>query len=127
MVAGWANTSAGHQFALARYTPNGSLDTSFDTDGKLFTAFDGGYAGASAMALQADGKIVAAGWAGTSARDRQFALARYTPNGSLDTSFHDDGKRLTNFDTPSEVARAIAIQSTGEIVVAGGGGSYLQE
>ena len=50
----------GSDFALARYNPNGSLDTSFSGDGKRSTGF-GGDDAANAVALQADGKIVAAG------------------------------------------------------------------
>ena len=49
------------------------------------------------MALQADGKIVAAGGTSGVAQASDFALARYNPNGSLDTSFSGDGKQTTDF------------------------------
>ena len=85
-------------FALARYNPNGSLDTSFSGDGKQTTDFGGGDDGATGVALQADGKIVAVGGAG--AADSVPATSRSpatTPNGSLDTSFSGDGKQTTDF------------------------------
>ena len=82
-------------FALARYNPNGSLDTSFSGDGKQTTDF-GGFDNANAVALDSDGRIVAAGSASVGT-DRDFALARYNANGSLDTSFSGDGKQTTDF------------------------------
>ena len=68
------------RFALARYTARGRLDPSFGRNGKVLTRFGSG-AQAQAVALQGDGKIVAAGIGG-----RNFALARYTPQGRLDTN-----------------------------------------
>ena len=102
-------------FTLARYNTNGSLDTTFDTDGKVTTDFLGGFDDASAVAIQSDGKIVAAGWAIISG----FALARYNTDGSLDTTFDTDGKVTTTINNMSNVASAVAIQSDGKIVAAG--------
>ena len=109
---------AGGDFALARYNPNGSLDTSFSGDGKQRTDFGGGFDVATGVALQADGKIVAVGGAGGGATGNDFALARYNPNGSLDTSFSGDGKRRTDFGG-SDVATAVALQGDGKIVAVG--------
>jgi uncharacterized delta-60 repeat protein len=78
-------------FALARYNPGGSLDTSFSSDGKQRTDFPGS-GGASGVALQTDGKIVVAG-----SSDGDVALARYNPNGSLDPTFSGDGRQTTDF------------------------------
>ena len=104
-------------FALARYNTDGSLDTSFDTDGKVTTDFGAGNTRASAVAVQPDGKIVAAGEAHISTFD--FALARYNADGSLDTTFDTDGKVTTNFSSNSDVAAAVALQPDGKIVAAG--------
>ncbi len=88
-------TGAGdNDFALARYNPNGSLDTSFSGDGKQTTDFGGADRSANGVAIQGDGKIVAVASAPAGA---DFALARYNPNGSLDTSFSGDGKQTTDF------------------------------
>lgn len=88
VVSGSTNFNAA--FALARYNSDGSLDTSFDGDGKVTTNFPGG-AGSLAynLAIQPDGKIIAAGYKRTVESDG--ALARYNPNGSLDTTFGTDG------------------------------------
>ena len=95
VVVGTSATGSGGDFALARYNPNGSLDTSFSGDGKQTTDFGGVGDGATGVALQADGKIVAVGSSRSGGGD--FALARYNPNGSLDTSFSGDGKQTTDF------------------------------
>src|SRR5215510_1372602 len=66
----------------------GDLDTSFSGDGTVTTDFGGGrWDTAAAIALQADGKIVVAGSAVNSGGTSDVAVARYTVNGSLDTSF----------------------------------------
>ena len=104
-------------FALARYNPNGSLDPSFSGDGKQTTDF-GGSDEASGVALQGDGKIVAVGRDGPG----DFALARYNPNGSLDTSFSGDGKQTTDFGD-FDGANGVALQGNGKIVVVGVGGT----
>ena len=70
VVSGGAWVGPSYDFALARLNPNGSLDTSFDSDGKVTTTFGGEYEFAYDAAIQADGTIVAAG----SAID-DFALA----------------------------------------------------
>ena len=151
IVAVGDRSGTGGDFALARYNPNGSLDTSFSGDGKQTTDFgaastrrtgwrsratarssrsahwrprtatsrspattrtarstraspatasrrptSGGSDVANGVALQGDGKIVAVGASDPAAAD-DFALARYNPNGSLDTSFSGDGKQTTDF------------------------------
>jgi uncharacterized delta-60 repeat protein len=119
VVAGSAVvTDARIDFALVRYNANGSLDTTFDGDGKLTTPFGSGFNEAYAVAIQADGKIVAAGYQ-TEQGNLDYALARYNPNGSLDTSFDGDGKLTTNFLGSTDMAYAIAIQPDGKLVVAG--------
>jgi uncharacterized delta-60 repeat protein len=122
---------AGRDFALARYTHDGRLDQSFGKGGKVVTDFGapsaGGHArGAVAVAIQADGTIVAAGGSGT-----DFALTRYTPTGRLDRSFGTGGKVLTDVGARVRAAddgaswkngaSAVALQDDGRIVAAGAG------
>jgi uncharacterized delta-60 repeat protein len=118
-LAGGGTT--GDDFALARYNPNGSLDTSFSGDGKQTTDFFfGAVDAANGVALQGDGKIVAAGVAGGGATASDFALARYNPDGSLDTSFSGDGRRRSNFGG-ADSASGVTLQADGRIVAAGSG------
>ncbi len=114
-----ATDQASSDFALVRYNQNGSLDTSFDGDGRVLTEFSGGIDGANALALQTDGKIVAAGHS-SNGLNYDFALVRYNADGVLDTSFDGDGKVTTGVSTSFEdVATSIAIQSDGKIISAG--------
>jgi uncharacterized delta-60 repeat protein len=101
-------------FALARYNPDGTLDTTFGTGGTVTTDFPGG-GDANALAVQADGKLVAAGSTEFFAVD--FAVARYNPDGSLDTSFGTGGQVVTDVDG-TDRASALALQ--GGKLVAGG-------
>lgn len=123
VVAGYEfNISSRTQanFAVARTNSDGTLDTTFDSDGKVTTDFLGGNDIAYDIALQADGKIVVAGTKdlGSSAV-QDFALARYNGDGSLDTSFGMGGKVTTDFFSNLDDARAVAVQPDGKIVVGG--------
>jgi uncharacterized delta-60 repeat protein len=115
VVAGYKYTSGIYNFAVVRYNTDGSLDTSFDTDGKVTAAFDGS---ANSIALQSDGKIVVAGYS-YDGSDSDFAVVRYNTDGSLDTSFDTDGKVTTAIGSATDFAYSIAVQSDGKIVVAG--------
>jgi uncharacterized delta-60 repeat protein len=114
-------TSNISDFALARYNPDGSLDSGFGSGGKVVTDFFGARDQAFSVALQPDGKIVVAGRANTSFEvQSDFALARYNPDGSLDTSFGSGGKVTTEFSGSSDgEATALALQPDGKIIVAG--------
>jgi uncharacterized delta-60 repeat protein len=112
----------GGDFALIRLNEDGDLDTAFDGDGIVTTNFAGGD-GAFAVAIQPDGKIVAAGIAeNPSLGIDSFAIARYNLDGSLDTTFGVDGKVTIDFGGFDRAAD-VAIQEDGKIVVAGTGGT----
>jgi uncharacterized delta-60 repeat protein len=126
VAAGLANGGAAGDFALARYNPNGSLDTSFSGDGKQTSDFGFGASdAANGLAIQVDGKVVAVGLAGGGATGDDFALARYNPNGALDPSFSGDGMRRTNFG-PFDEANGVALQGDGKIIAAGAGSGPSQ-
>ena len=93
VAAGYSYNGSNNDFALVRYNTDGSLDTSFDSDGKVTTAIGSGNDYAYSVAIQSDGKIVAAGQYNGSNDD--FALVRYNTDGSLDTNFDSDGKVTT--------------------------------
>jgi uncharacterized delta-60 repeat protein len=104
VVSGFSNTN----LALARYNTNGSLDNTFDSDGKLITSLNASlYYGSITLSLQRDEKIVASGG---------DTLARYNPNGSLDTTFGSSG--LVNIPSGIGILDSI-IQSDGKIVLGG--------
>jgi uncharacterized delta-60 repeat protein len=106
-----------NKFALARYNTNGTLDTTFGTDGKVVTAVGNSLDRANALAIQNDGKILVTGSSRYSTYD-QFATIRYNSNGTIDNSFGTNGivkTRITNNDQ----AYAIILQNDGKILVTG--------
>jgi uncharacterized delta-60 repeat protein len=119
VVAGnyYNTTSKTHDFAIVRYNTNGSLDNSFAGNGKA--AVDFGFEDkANAIAIQQDGKIIAAGYSVRSSDiDSVFyAITRVNTNGQLDNTFGVQGKVTVNV---RGVLNAVAIQADGKIVVTG--------
>jgi uncharacterized delta-60 repeat protein len=99
------NSSKGYfyqDFSLARYNPNGSLDSAFGSGGAVITRVASGNDRANAVVLQPDGKILLGGTANLDSSiwidkaNYAFALARYNANGTLDTSFGTGGKILSS-------------------------------
>jgi uncharacterized delta-60 repeat protein len=134
VVAGYCQTGVGGGnvvFALERYNANGTLDTSFGTNGIVETAVGSGGSWITGLALQSDGKIVAVGSAALLSRRQNvpaFAVARYTPGGVLDSTFGSGGIVLTNVGTQLASVpgltygpgpHAVAIDGSGKIDVAG--------
>lgn len=113
------------RFALARYELDGTLDATFNGNGKATTRFRvGGDHLANAVSLQPDGRILVAGAAGVEFRPPgetagRFAIARYDPDGSRDETFGGDGKTTTNFTRGIDIAERIAVKDDGTIVVVG--------
>ena len=113
-----APCTSGNLFALARYNTDGSLDPDFGTGGQVTTTFAATDAEAYSLAVQGDGKIVAAGLTRTGSINR-FALARYDGDGSLDATFGTDGRATTSFGGTYDQALALALQEDGRIIAAG--------
>jgi uncharacterized delta-60 repeat protein len=106
-------------FTVARLNANGSLDTAFATNGFATDQFGGAGAQAWGVALQRDGKILLGGNTLTPPND--FALARFTPRGNLDTGFSGDGRTVTDVGGPTvgDIPYGIAIDRQGRIVLGG--------
>ena len=113
LVAGFGTT---HQFALERFSADGTLDTAFGTDG-LATFPSQAYGQATCMVVQPDGRILVAG-----GLDAYSALARFMPDGSLDPGFGQGGVVLQA--QPRGGATNIALLPDGRIVLGGGGVGY---
>lgn len=119
ILAGSGLNGTNADFALVRYLLDGTLDPTFGAAGKVYTDFGGNrFDYGRAIAIQPDGRIVVAGQSAFSGNMTDFGLARYHPDGSLDTSFDGDGKVITDFG-PIDLAAAIALLPDGRIVAAG--------
>src|SRR5213083_2858824 len=119
VVAGYSTNESKKQCALACFTANGNLDTSFNGTGKVTTNFGGdGDAEGQGVATQSDGKTVVVGYA-TVAGVQRFTVARYKTDGALDTSFGGTGRVLTAVGISGSNAAGVALQKDGKIVVTG--------
>ena len=113
-----------NDFALARYTADGVLDPSFGENGKVITDINGSSDDdVQSIIFQGD-KIVVAGSANNPNTGSDFALARYTADGILDSSFGENGKVTTNIIGSEDYGRAMALQGD-KIIVAGNSATFL--
>jgi uncharacterized delta-60 repeat protein len=133
IAAGYAqvneNANDWPEFAIARLTADGTLDPTFGSGGVVHISVNQPGSRTQSVALQADGKIVAAGWADYDARgidsDPEFAVVRLNPDGRLDSSFGVGGKVLaqlgqgSGLQFPQSGARSLVIQPDGRLAVAG--------
>jgi uncharacterized delta-60 repeat protein len=106
-------------FGVASYSPDGHLDPGFGGNGFVSTDLSGRGDVATAVAVQPDGKIVAAGYAETGFRVWDFAVVRYNPDGALDHSFGSNGIVTTDLGTEDDRATDIALQPDGKIIAVG--------
>jgi uncharacterized delta-60 repeat protein len=118
--------AAGHVnpggFALLRLMANGTPDPSFGVGGTVVTNFGLGPTNgeARALILQPDGRLVAAGFRyGAPPNVTDVAMARYLPDGALDTSFGSAGTVVTTVAQRAFEATALALRTDGRLVVAG--------
>ncbi|MFK8030204.1 MAG: LamG-like jellyroll fold domain-containing protein, partial [Gammaproteobacteria bacterium] len=114
IVVGTSNDGAGTLTTLTRYLPDGSIDTSFGSLGRVTNAFgpsDSIFAGS----LQTDGRILVSG-----STDSDSFIARFNADGSIDTTFGTGGLFLIDLSpTSGDVLRSITVQEDGRIVAVG--------
>lgn len=118
VVAGDYSNGSGSRIALVRYNSDGSLDTSFDGDGKV-TAAVGRISSISDVAVQSNGKIVIVGTFISNSGTGDFITVRFNSDGSLDTNFDGDGIVITTVTSSGDQAYTVALQTDGKIVVGG--------
>ncbi len=118
LVAGSSSSADGMDFSLFRFMPDGTADSSFNYDGSVVTPVGSGDDEILALGLLADGRIIAAGYT-SNGEDRDFALACYHPDGTLDRDFGDDGLVVTQVGNGDDEITALVIDSRDRILVTG--------
>jgi len=104
-------------YALVRYLPDGRLDHTFGSGGRVLASLGGGFV--SALSVQSDGRIVVTGSSYRSDEaGYKFALDRYLPDGRLDPGFDRDGRVATSL-SGWDSAYAAAMQRDGKIIAGG--------
>ncbi|WP_282067954.1 T9SS type A sorting domain-containing protein [Olleya namhaensis] len=106
--------------AIIKYNSDGSLDTTFNSNGIIFTTYeDGGDDSGNALIIQPDNKIVVCGSSYIGTEDDNFALARYNIDGSVDTSFGINGVSIIDHGLDFEICTSALLQGDGKILVGG--------
>ncbi len=118
VAGGFALTAGGNNFALARYNNDGTLDNSFDSDGKQTTAVGSSNDKGNSLVIQSDNKILLAGYS-SNGTTNLFAVVRYNTDGSPDNTFNGNGRQTINVSSDARVANSVALQGTGKIIIAG--------
>ncbi len=119
IVAGASSQYGGHtQFSLFRCNRDGSIDKNFGTNGVVITQVGTAGNDVSSVAIQKDGKIIAAGdsYDGTK---YVFTLVRYDAGGSIDSTFGVNGIVTTSIGSTGDFIKSISIQNDGKIIAAG--------
>ncbi len=119
LVAGYAGFSPGYGFAIARYNIDGTLDSAFGINGKSTLVFSQGNAFSTCIALQEDGKIILGGYVNSFVNGEDFAIARFSTNGSRDYSFGIGGQTTTNFTNRNDRINGIVVRPNGKILAVG--------
>jgi uncharacterized delta-60 repeat protein len=124
LICNGEGVSPAIDFVIVRFTADGELDTTFSFDGRTAVDFDGDTDLCNGVAVQADGKIVAAGTTTEFGVTSDFAIARLNADGTLDTATFGagTGKSVIAFDvggTNLDTAGGLALRSDGKIVVVG--------
>ena len=116
VVAGRSLAAGNTDFAIGRYLPNGTPDGTFGTGGRVSHPVGAGNTAdiARSVVLQPDGKILAAGLAGT-----DYAIIRCGDNGGIDSEFGVSGKSTVDFGGATDTAYGVAVQSDGKIIAGG--------
>lgn len=118
VVGGFARNGSQDDFALLRYNNDGTVDTTFGTNGKTYTNFVSNEEQIMELLVQSDNKIVGVGFMRFGA-NQNFALARYNTNGSLDTSFGSCGRITTDLKSNTDIAYGATIQPDGKVIAVG--------
>lgn len=120
IIGGFSNIDTSSFFVLARFLPNGSIDSSFGMNGRTVLNFGTRVVGLFALTIQSDGKIVLAGHVSSDGMsDFDFALGRINSNGSPDLSFGVNGKVVTEFKDFNSVVHSIHVLPEGNILAIG--------
>ncbi|PKK88876.1 MAG: hypothetical protein CVV64_16965, partial [Candidatus Wallbacteria bacterium HGW-Wallbacteria-1] len=124
LIAGYVDGTPNRDFCVARLNTDGSFDTTLNTTGYVAVEMDGSSDELRGVAVQSDGKIVLTGHAsGSVTNGFDFAIARLTSAGALDTTFDGDGRKFIDFGDDDRDYGGVNVLAGDVILVSGWSGS----
>jgi uncharacterized delta-60 repeat protein len=119
VLGGYCSVASRISFCFARYRTDGNLDTNFGSAGKVVTQV-GVLGGARSVAIQSDGKIVAAGDCNASTnQSTDFCLVRLDSSGAVDTSFGVFGRVIAPIGSGEDRGRSMVLLPSGDFILVG--------
>jgi uncharacterized delta-60 repeat protein len=129
VLGGYSDTGTvgyiSYDFSLIRLNTDGSLDGTFDGDGKLIVDVGSRNDQGHSLIQQADGKLVLGGYSTNGSNADDFSLFRLNANGSLDSTFDTDGKLLVDVEGGFDWGYSLIQQADGKLVLGGEGSSHF--
>lgn len=119
VFAGVSGSFSGFAMTVGQIHPDGSLDTSFGTDGITTVPGEGGSNFAYDIVVLDDGKVLIAGAVSLTAANTAMAVWRLTADGALDPSFADNGALVVDIDESEDYGEALLIDEAGQITLVG--------
>jgi uncharacterized delta-60 repeat protein len=118
LLGGHCHNGSNFDFCIARFNPNGTLDTTFGTGGKVIQPIGSGNDHGYSLAIQPDKKILLGGHCHNGS-NFDFCIARFNPNGTLDTTFGTGGKVIQLIGSTDDKGYSLVIQPDGKILLGG--------
>jgi len=106
-------------FCIARFNSDGTLDTSFNSSGKVLQPIGSSFDWGRSLAIQPDGKILFGGECINGIINSDFCIARFNSNGTLDRTFGNSGKVIQSIGSFYDAGQSLAIQPDGKILFGG--------
>jgi uncharacterized delta-60 repeat protein len=118
LLGGYCKNGSNYDFCIARFNSDGTLDTTFGSSGKVIQSIDSSNDYGYSLAIQPDGKILLGGYC-YNGSDYNFCIARFSSDGTLDTSFGSSGKVIQPIGSWNDWGYSLAIQPDGKILLGG--------
>jgi uncharacterized delta-60 repeat protein len=120
LLGGDCKNGSNKDFCIARFNSDGTLDTTFGTRGKVIQPIGSDDDRGESLAIQPDGKILLGGYCNIGDNyNKDFCIARFNSDGTLDTSFGSSGKVIQPIGSSIDEGYSLAIQPDGKILLRG--------
>jgi uncharacterized delta-60 repeat protein len=118
LLSGFCRNGSNEDFCIERFNSDGTLDTTFGSRGKVIQSIGSSDDKGKYLAIQPDGKILLGGYCRIGG-NRDFCIARFNSDGTLDTTFGSSGKVIQSIDSSNDYGYSLAIQPDGKILLGG--------